>query len=445
MNPKLKLSEAKNYFREEFPPEEFSKRQKTIFKKMKTGSHALLRGNCAVDDRLFRQAGDFFYCCGVEIPGAYLLLSEEEHIARLFIPHRAKDKHPDEVGLGAEDATMIKRFTGVDEVYGTEDLNEYLAKVKDLYLLHKPGELPYLTRWVGMAKDRARASDPWDCSPSPRMKFISMVKTQFQNINIHELDPILDDMRVIKSPCEINIMREAGRLSALAVKEAMQITCPGKYERELSANAVKIFLANGASGEAYPTIVASGRRMQFGHYSKNNCIMKNGEIVLMDGAPDYNYYASDIGRIWPVNGKYAPWQRELYGYIVEYHKTLLALIKPGLMAADITKKAARKMAKVIEQTKFSKKIYKESALRTLDFKGHLSHPVGLAVHDIAAYRDKKLKPGMVFSVDPMMWVPEEELYIRCEDTILITKNGIENFTADAPLGPDEIEKFMAGN
>jgi len=442
MTVKLKVSEAKSYFTEEFPPAEFSTRRNRIFKKMESGSHALLRGSTGSNDRNFRQHADFFYCCGIEIQGAFLLMSETEGIARLFIPHRPADKHPDEVGLGAEDAAMIKRFTGVDEVHGTEALNEHLNSVKVLYTLQKPGELPFLTRWTAMSKARNISEDPWDGRPSERLHFNALLKTRFPNIEIREIDPIIDNMRVIKSPCEIKLMREAGRLSALAVKEAMLMTSPGMMERELSANAVRIFMANGATGESYPTIVASGRRMQFGHYSKNNCVMKNGEIVLMDGAPDYNYYTSDIGRVWPVNGKYAPWQRELYGYIVEYHKTLLSLIKPGMMAEDILKKAAKKMAKVVEKTKFSKKIYKESALRTLDFKAHLSHPVGLSVHDIAPYKDKKLKKGMVFSVDPMMWIPEEELYIRCEDTIVVTNTGLENLTADAPLGPDEIEKHM---
>jgi Xaa-Pro aminopeptidase len=252
-------------------------------------------------------------------------------------------------------------------------------------------------------------------------------------------------MRAVKSASELAVMREAGRLSALAVTEAMRFTRPGMLERRLSALASHIYLSHGALGEGYGQIVASGRNMQFGHYSRNNAVMRNGDIVLMDSAPDYQCYTSDIGRTWPVNGTYAPWQRELYGYIVKYQRTLLGLLRPGLRAEDILKAAAKKMARVIAKTRFSKKIYEQSARRTLEFKGHLSHPVGLSVHDVGGYRNKPLEPGVVLSVDAMLWVREEELYIRCEDTVAITADGIENFTAAAPLDPDAIEAVMREN
>ena len=146
--------------------------------------------------------------------------------------------------------------------------------------------------------------------------------------------------------------------------------------------------------------------------------------------------------MWPVNGTYAPWQRELYGFMVEYHKVLLALICPGVTADEISKEAAAQMAKLVEKTKFTKPCYEEAARRTLEFGGHLSHPVGMAVHDVGNYRLEPLQPGTVFSVDPQLWIPEEKLYIRCEDTIVVTEDGIENFTALAPLELDEAEAVI---
>ena len=115
----------------------------------------------------------------------------------------------------------------------------------------------------------------------------------------------------------------------------------------------------------------------------------------MDSAPDYHYYTSDIGRIWPVNGTYSPWQRILYGFILEYHKTLLKHIRPGLTADEIMDKAASEMENVIERFKFPKKRYKRAAQQTLKFRGHLSHSVGMAVHDAGNYRSAPLKPGIV--------------------------------------------------
>lgn len=443
-NKTLTLPQARYYFTGVFPPAEFAARRKKIFDAIGKGGHALLRGEAEARGARFQQAKDFFYCCGVEIPGAFLLMSGADRTARLYVPHRPADKHPDETGLGAEDAAMIRRFTGVDEVFGVEALRDHLNGVKVLHVFQKPAELPLLTRWTAMRLDKARADDPWDGRPSDRQHFVALLKTRFPGVEIREIDSVITQMRGVKSRCEIAVMREAGRLTALAVTEAMRITRPGMVERELSALANRLWLAHGATGEGYETIVASGRNMQFGHYNRNNAVMKDGDIVLMDGAPDYNYYTSDIGRIWPVNGKYTPWQRELYGFVIQYHKTLLSLLRPGVMTSDVLATAAHRMKKVFKRTKFSKAIYKAAARRMFDFKAHLSHPVGLAVHDACTYRERPLEPGMVFSVDPMTWIPEEELYIRCEDTVLITRTGIENFTAAAPLEMDDVEAVMAG-
>jgi len=442
MKKHLTMEQARYHFKTVFPPAEFAARRKKLYDAIGAGSHALLRGETRESGGSFCQAADFFYCCGVEIPGAFLLLSGADRTATLFVPHRPADTHPDNVGLGVEDARMIRHFTGVEAVCGVEAMAGSLKGIKILYALHKPAELPHVTRWTALHADKARAEDPWDGRPSDRLHFISLLKTRYQHLDIRELDPFIFAMRRVKSPCEISVMREAGRLTALAVTEAMRLTRPGMVERELSALANRIYRAHGATGEAYGTIVASGRNMQFGHYSRNNAVMKDGDIVLMDGAPDYHCYTSDIGRIWPVNGTYAPWQRELYGFVVDYHKTLLALLRPGVMAEDVLKAAAKKMAKVVMRTTFTKAIYKAAAKRMLEFNGHLSHPVGMSVHDACSYHEKPLEPGVVLSVDPMTWVPKEELYIRCEDTVVITRNGIENFTAAAPLELDDVEACM---
>lgn len=182
--------------------------------------------------------------------------------------------------------------------------------------------------------------------------------------------------------------------------------------------------------------------MQYGHYFRKDCVLNDGDIVLMDHAPDYGYYTSDIGRVWPVNGKYTPWQRELYGFCVKYHKALLSRIRPGVTARKITEDAAQEMFKVIEDTAFSKPIYEQAARRMLRSRGHLSHGVGMHVHDAGDYKARPLAPGMVFAVDPMMRVPEERLYIRIEDTVLLTESGIENLTGAAPTELDDVEKLM---
>jgi Xaa-Pro aminopeptidase len=238
---------------------------------------------------------------------------------------------------------------------------------------------------------------------------------------------VLDERRAVKSPREIDLLRRAGHLSAVAITEAMRATRPGMVEYQLGAIADHIFLSHGARGEGYRSIIASGKNAWFAHYFRNTGVMKEGDLVLMDAAP---------------GGDYTPWQRELYGFIVEYHKTLLARVRPGVTADQILAEAAAEMAKVVEQTAFLKGTYRDAARRTLEFKGHLSHPVGMAVHDPGGYREKPLAAGVVFAVDPQMWVPEEELYIRVEDTVVVTEQGIENLTAAAPLELDDAQAVM---
>jgi Xaa-Pro aminopeptidase len=165
-------------------------------------------------------------------------------------------------------------------------------------------------------------------------------------------------------------------------------------------------------------------------------------MVLMDFAPDVSYYTSDIGRMWPVSGTYSPLQRLLYGFMVEYHKELLARIRPGAEPAQILKESAEAMRPRIEATAFPEPYYREAAFRTLEFPGHLSHTVGMAVHDVGSYASAPLVAGTVFAVDPQMWVPEVETYVRVEDTVLVTDDGIEVLTSAAPLELDDVEATM---
>jgi Xaa-Pro aminopeptidase len=238
-------------------------------------------------------------------------------------------------------------------------------------------------------------------------------------------------------------MRRAGKLCALAVREAMRCTRPGVIEQQLAAVADYVYRINGARSEAYRPIVAGGENIWYAHYYRNDCPLRDGDLVLMDYAPDVCNYTSDIGRMWPVNGRYSPVQRELYGFIVEYHQALLGRLRPGVLPQQVLDEAAAEMSDRIAATAFSKLIYEQAARRTLEFKGHLSHPVGMAVHDVGRYWERPLEPGLVFALDPQLWAPEERLYIRVEDTVVITTDGVEVLTPDAPLELDEVEAWMS--
>jgi Xaa-Pro aminopeptidase len=163
----------------------------------------------------------------------------------------------------------------------------------------------------------------------------------------------------------------------------------------------------------------------------------------MDYAPDYRYYVSDIGRVFPVNGKYSAWQRELLQFVLEYHKAVMTRVRPGVTTTQIRQEAAEAMAAVFARTTFSKPIYEKAARTLVDTGGGVfSHTVGMAVHDVGGYGGAPLKPGQVFSIDPQLKVPEESLYLRYEDTIVVTDTGYENFTDFLPAELDDIERLV---
>jgi Xaa-Pro aminopeptidase len=196
--------------------------------------------------------------------------------------------------------------------------------------------------------------------------------------------------------------------------------------------------------DGYRSIIGAGTaNISNMHYFRNNSEVQDGDLILMDYAPDYGCYVSDIGRVWPANGKYAPWQRELLQVVLEYRNAILKRIRPGVTVQDIRAEAREAMKPVLEQTKFSKPAY-EAAARTLVAQGggDFSHTVGMAVHDDGSYAREPLKPGQVFSIDPALRVREENLYLRYEDVVVVTETGVENFTDFLPSELDDIEKLV---
>ena len=418
-------------FQTNFSSDEFSSRRAKVFDKIGDNTLAVLQGADppvgAFD--LFRQSNEFFYLCGVEVPYAYLLLDGRDRKTTLYLPERDEGiEHSEGAILNSDDAEVVKDLTGVDEVKKPDATLKDLAGAQTIYIPHH-------------GADPGSASDPF-ARPTRQAHFIEQVKALCPDADIQDLSPIISSLRIVKSPAEIDVMRVSGQLTALAVVEAMKSMKPGIMEYHLGAVGEYIYLVNGSRGASYRPIIAGGANAWYAHYHHNDCELKDGDLVLMDCAPDYGGYTSDIGRMWPVNGKYAPWQRELYGFIVEYHKVLLKLIRPGVMSSQIMDEAAQEMKEVVEKTTFSRSCYEDAARKTLEFRGHLSHPVGLQVHDGGDYGLEPLIPGIVFAVDPQMWIPEEQLYIRVEDTIVVAQDGIENLTDLAPLELDDVEKLM---
>lgn len=434
----------------DFPPEEFAARRSKVFDQIGNSAVAIVQAAALPEGfGVFRQANDFYYLTGLETPHSYLLLDGRSRRSTLFLPHRdeARDRNQGKT-LSAEDAAEVRRLSGADAVFGVEMLAVQLAGMQ----IRLPAPAVYvpsapLQGIMGSRDETLRAhadvaSDPWDGRLSRSAQFISLLRNRFPSLELRDLSPILDELRLVKSPREISLIREASRIAGLGILEAIKRTKEGGHEYELDAAARFVFLSNGARYEGYPSITAGGTNAYMGHYMANSSRLQAGDMVLMDFAPDYRYYTSDVTRNWPVNGKYTRDQRALSEFIAAYRDALLKRIRPGVTADQVMDGARDEMAPLVEKLAVSKEIYRKAARGMLSFRGHLSHPVGMTVHDVGNYRKAPLAAGQVFSIDPMLWVDEERLYMRIEDVVAVTAEGVENFTSFLPAAPSEIEKLM---
>jgi Xaa-Pro aminopeptidase len=348
----------------------------------------------------------------------------------------------------AEDAAEVAALTGVDAVAPVDLLSRqtFATMLRPprprLYVPFSPAEGEAQSRDEILGHQAGVAADPWDGRPSREAHFLRLLADRYPALERRDLTPILDTLRATKSDREIALIRRASVLAGLGLLEAMRSTRPGVHEYEAAAAARFTFLANGARFEAYNPIAGGGTNAWLGHYSRNLDRLKAGDMLLMDYAPDLRYYTSDVTRMWPVSGSYTPAQRALANFILEYRAAFFRYIRAGVTPDEVLARAREDMTKVLARTSFAAESHRKAAEAMLTFRGHLQHPVGMTVHDPGTIWGQPFREGQVFAVDPMMWIPEEKLYVRMEDTVLVTKDGIENFTAFLASTPEEIEAVM---
>jgi Xaa-Pro aminopeptidase len=440
----MTMESSQPYFQAGFTAADFRARHRRIYEIIGSEAVAVVQGGPPVGGfEVFRQTNELFYLTGLEVPQAYLLLDARKRATRLYLPRRdAKHAASEGDELTSDDADLLIRLTGVDDVADLSALESDLHGAAVIYTPHSPAEGNMACQDTLRQAAKLTATDPWGNQPSHETFFIELLRQRAPSARIVDLSPVLNGMRAVKTPAEIDMMRFAGKLTALAVSEAMRSTRPGVYEYQLGAIAEYIYRLNGARGASYRPIIAAGSNIWFIHYYRNNCQLNAGDLVLMDVAPDVCNYTSDIGRMWPVNGKYDDQQRQLYGFMVELHKALLRHLRPGVLPAQVSKEAREEIRPLVAKMKFKNPAHEAGVRKALESDGHLTHTVGMAVHDGGTYKSEPFKPGCVFALDPQMWIPEEKIYIRVEDTVVITETGVENLTAAAPLELDHVEKWM---
>ena len=398
----------------------------------------------------YRHDSDFFYLSGFVEPEALLVLiaGADDHALLFCRPRDPEAETWEGLRLGPEAAA--ERF-GFDEGYSIEEIDDVLPEL----LLDQPALYAAFDRadaqeplraWLEAAHDRARAGR----RPPPRMQ---------------QLASILAEMRLVKDAAEIATMRRAARVSAGAHARAMRAVRPGMREYALEAELLYEFRRHGAQAPAYTTIVAGGANACILHYPAGDGELRDGDLVLVDAGCEFDSYASDITRTYPVNGRYSGPQRALYDLTVAAQRAAADATRPGQPWNAGHQAALR----VLVQGMIDEKLLKgslegnlESGDYTRFYMHQTGHWLGLDAHDAGDYRDpaadagqgprpwRPLQAGMVLTIEPGLYVTAADdvppafwnIGIRTEDDALVTETGCELITRGVPVDAKEIEALM---
>ena len=411
-----------------FSPEDFARRRASLMERIPDGVAIFTAAELPEAFEKFRQDNTFYYLTGVEIPDAVLLLNGKTKESILYVPDKiSKDIKQEAWITPGEDAAELYKF---DHVFPKKWMRYGLRKrLKDnatLYLHVAPHEIAGMSRDRSMSLRDKRYDDPWDMRFPDEIVFANLIKEMFPAYLVKSITPIIDEMRWVKDEKEIAVLRECGRIGALGFNEAMKITRPGIYEYQVAAACDFYYQYNGTQAAFFP-IAASGERGLIHHYNANNHLLKDGDVILLDFAPDLHYYDTDITRTWPVNGKFSDDQLRFYNCIKDAHQQIISAIKPGVTIA--------------EMKSIGKETYEKHGLGKYwpDYVGHF---VGMAVHD-SGPKDRPFVKGVVFNVEPIIEDKEKGIHLRIEDTIVVTENGAENLTSLTPLEPEAIYNLIS--
>jgi Xaa-Pro aminopeptidase len=445
-------------FTKVFSKQEFAERRAKLRAALGKDGVAIVRGREDLPNYVsFRENNEMFYLTGTEAPGSILVVADTSLCPRtpceaIYMPARDPRRQKFEGALlGPDDASSELAGIPIRPLELFAGTLSYMANNHaTVYAPTAPQEVEATSRDLAVRYNLDRMNDPWDGQASREARFIAHIHERFPAMAIRDLTPILDQMRLIKSPQEIAVMRRSSELASLALAEGMRSTMPGQYEYELAALMRFLHNRNGGQGEAYYPLVATGTNAYAPHYHAASAQLKSGDLLLLDSAPDFHYYMSDVTRMWPVNGKFSPQQRELYTFYLGCYRAIISHIRPNASPHTIGQEAARDMEALLQKSKFSNPKHAKAAAKFVsDYKTNsegtgpymLGHWVGMSTHDVGGSIDT-LKPGMVFTIEPQLTVPEDETYIRLEDMLLVTDTGVEVMSPQSPEDPDAIEKLM---
>lgn len=428
---------------------EYQRRRQQLMKLMAPGAIAVLPSSRLQirnrdTEHLFRQSSDFYYLTGFEEPNAVLVLAPgREHGEVILFCEEREPGLEQWTGerMGPDRATQM---LGVDDGFPIGDLGDILP---------------------GLLEGRERVYANFGEHPEFDRDILGWVKT-IRGKQVHGAMPpgeflvlshLLHDLRLYKSAHELKLMRRAAEITTGAHIRAMRTSRPGGTEAGLEAEIIYEFMRNGARHPAYPCIVGAGKNACVMHYVRNDAPLKDGDLVLIDAGCEYQYYASDVTRTFPINGKFTATQKAVYEVVLRAQLAAIATMKKGAGFNVPHETAVRVMTEGLVELglldgEVDELVANESHKRFCVHK--TSHWLGLDVHDVGDYRVddawRTLEPGMVLTIEPGIYIPDDDsvpakyrgIGIRIEDDVLVTRDGPEVLTAAAPKTVKEIEAVM---
>jgi Xaa-Pro aminopeptidase len=410
-----------------YPPEEFVARRAALAERLERKGIILLMGKTmpAVVGR-FVQDNDFYYFTGNQDVNAAMLMDAAAGHAVLFLPRQDASELRSDGPNWLLDPEAAKRW-GFESIQPLDMLAEIMARWRGA-----GGPQPL---WVRLSesdevsdgrRDKAlqlgrRFKHPFAVASEEALR-VEVLRQRYPFYEMKDLTPVVDRLRVIKSPREIEILKTNGRISAEAVTKAIQATRAGRFEYEIEAEATYHHLRNGVQVSGYPAIVGAGANGLVWHYNDNGKRLAAGDTVVMDYGGSLDYQVIDITRTWPVSGVFDEVQLKAYQCVLEAQKAIIAAMKPG---------ATRAQTREISKAVFKKWGFDDKNA------GGAGHFVGMAVHDVG---DPNLpfEPGMVIAVEPILEIKEKNLHVRIEDTVLLTNGEPIVLTAGAPKEVNEL-------
>ncbi len=418
----------------------FKTNRRRFIEKMKPASIAIFVSNDEVPsngDALhpFKQNSDLYWLCGITQEDTMVVLFPDNpdpkfrEVLVLVRPVELKEKW-DGKRLRREEAIEM---SGIQTIVWLDTIDALLQT-----WIHLADTIYLDTNENDRKASLVRSRD---------YRFVDEMKSRYPLHQYERAAKLMKELRGIKTQYEVEVTKKAVEITHNAFLRVMKFIHPGVMEYEIEAEIIHSFLSQRATGEAYGSIIASGDRARTLHYVSNNQECKDGELVLMDFGASYGGYNADLTRTIPVNGKFSPRQKEVYNACLQLHNYAKSLLKPGISIVDYTEKVGDEATKLFIQIG----LLKESDVKNEDpdnraYRKYLyhgiSHHLGIDVHDLGS-RTEPIKAGMLFTVEPGIYIEEEGMGIRIENNIWITENGNVDLFEGIPITVEEIEAAMA--